>query len=188
MPTHAALLRGINVGGRNRVAMAALREVVQGLGYTQVATYIQSGNMVFTSREGDTARIADVLERAIGDHLGVRPKVIVLTREELAQVIADNPFPEETNPRCVHAVFRNGPPGTEELAAVAAAQQRAREQGSSDQARVVGSTLFLHTPDGFGRSELAAELTRVGGARTADAAGTARNWATVQKLLALCDS
>jgi uncharacterized protein (DUF1697 family) len=53
---------------------------------------------------------------------------------------------------------------------------------------VVGSTLFLHTPDGFGRSELAAELTRVGGARTADAAGTARNWATVQKLLALCGS
>ena len=90
MPTHVALLRGINVGGRNRVAMAALREVVQGLGHTQVATYIQSGNMVFTSREGDTARIADALERAIGDHLGVRPKVIVLTREELAQVIADN--------------------------------------------------------------------------------------------------
>jgi uncharacterized protein (DUF1697 family) len=70
---------------------------------------------------------------------------------------------------------------------VAAAQQRAGERGSSDQARVVGSTLFLHTPDGFGRDDLATELTRVGGARPAEVAGTARNWATVQKLLSLCD-
>jgi uncharacterized protein (DUF1697 family) len=55
VPTHVALLRGINVGGRNRVAMAALREVVEGLGHTGVATYIQSGNVVFTSEEADPA-------------------------------------------------------------------------------------------------------------------------------------
>jgi uncharacterized protein (DUF1697 family) len=91
MPTHVALLRGINVGGRNKVAMAALREVVQGLGHTEVATYIQSGNVVFTSEQGDTARLADALEAAIGERLGVRPKVVVLTRGELAQVVADNP-------------------------------------------------------------------------------------------------
>src|SRR6266487_3948114 len=58
MPTHIALLRGINVGGRNRVAMADLRKVVLGLGYTDVATYIQSGNVVFTGEEADTAMIA----------------------------------------------------------------------------------------------------------------------------------
>jgi uncharacterized protein (DUF1697 family) len=91
MPTHVALLRGINVGGRNRVAMADLREVVLGLGHTEVATYIQSGNVVFTSEEADTARIAAALERAIAKHLGVRPTVVVLTRAELAQVVADNP-------------------------------------------------------------------------------------------------
>jgi len=136
MPTHVALLRGINVGGRNRVAMADLREVVLGLGHTEVATYIQSGNVVFTSKEADTAAIAAALERAIAEHLDVRPKVIVLTRAELAQV--------------------------------------------------VGTTLFLHTPGGLGRSELAAQLTRLGGSRTAETAGTARNWATVNKLLALC--
>jgi uncharacterized protein (DUF1697 family) len=187
MPTHVALLRGINVGGRNRVAMAALREVVQSLGHTEVATYIQSGNVVFTSADADTARIAGALERAIADRLGVRPKVVVLTRDQLARVVADNPFPDESNPRHVHAVFRNEPPGPDELAAVAAAEQRARDQRSRDQARVVGGTLFLHTPDGLGRSELAAELTRVGRSRTAELAGTARNWATVQKLLALCD-
>jgi hypothetical protein len=60
----------------------------------------------------------------------------------------------------------------------AAAQQRARDEGSGDEARVVETTLFLHTPGGLGRSELAAQLTRLGGSRTAEAAGTARNWAT----------
>jgi uncharacterized protein (DUF1697 family) len=67
---------------------------------------------------------------------------------------------------------------------VAAAEERAREQGSGDQARVVGTTVYLHTPDGFGRSELAAQLAKAGSGGTAV---TARNWATVQKLLAMCD-
>lgn len=111
MPTHIALLRGITVGGRNRVAMAGLCQVVLGLGYTDVATYIQSGNVVFASEEADTAMIAAALERAIAEHLGVRPKVVVLTRAELARVVADNPFPEEPNLRWVHAIFRNGPSG-----------------------------------------------------------------------------
>ena len=68
-------------------------------------------------------------------------------------------------------------------AAVDAAQQWSRNLGSRDEAQVEGSTLYLHTPDGFGRSELAARLTRMGGGQTA---GTARNWATVRKLLAMC--
>jgi uncharacterized protein (DUF1697 family) len=68
---------------------------------------------------------------------------------------------------------------------VDAAQRQAREAGGRDEAKVVGTTLYLHTPDGYGRSELAARLTRIGGGRTA---ATARNWATVQKLLTMCDS
>jgi uncharacterized protein (DUF1697 family) len=187
MPTHVALLRGINVGGRNRVAMAALREVVRGLGHTEVATWIQSGNVVFTSAEHDPAAIAAALERAIGDQLGVRPRVVALSCLELAQVVAGNPFPGEEDPRLLHAVFWNGPLGPELLAAVAAAQQRSRELGGRDEARVVGTTLYLHTPDGLGRSELAAQLTRMGAGRAGGRAATARNWATVRKLLAMCD-
>jgi uncharacterized protein (DUF1697 family) len=79
-------------------------------------------------------------------------------------------------------------PGPDELAAVAAAQQRARDQGSDDEARVVGTTLFLHTPGGLGRSELAAQLTRLAVAPGPPRRpAPARNWATVNKLLALCD-
>ena len=69
MRTHVALLRGINVGGRNRVAMADLRHVVESLGHGDVATYIQSGNVVFASREDDTAAMAEALERSIAARL-----------------------------------------------------------------------------------------------------------------------
>jgi uncharacterized protein (DUF1697 family) len=187
VPSHVALLRGINVGGHNKVAMADLREVVTSLGHTDVATYIQSGNVVFSSGEDDTTRLADALEHRIAKRLGLRPSVVVLSREELAQVIADNPYPQETNPKRLHAVFRRHDMSRDAIAAVAAAQQRARGRGSSDEAAVVGRTLYLRTPDGLGRSELAAQLSRSGAAATADAAGTARNWATVTKLMALLD-
>jgi uncharacterized protein (DUF1697 family) len=104
--THVALLRGINVGGRNKVAMADLREIVTSLGHTDVATYIQSGNVVFTSPETDTARLAEDLEQAIAERLGVQPGVVVVSGEELRQVIGSNPYPDEASPRYLHAVFR----------------------------------------------------------------------------------
>jgi uncharacterized protein (DUF1697 family) len=184
VPTHVALLRGINLGGRNRVAMADLRELVAALGHTDVTTYIQSGNVVFTATAADPATLAADLERAIAATLGVSPRVVVLTRDELARVVRENPYPDEPNPKAVHAVFLADDPGPGLAEAVAAARQRAAEKGSGDTAELVGRTLYLHTPDGFGRSELAAQLI----ARTSrpDATGTARNWATVTTLLALC--
>nr|MDQ3990188.1 hypothetical protein [Actinomycetota bacterium] len=103
-------------------------------------------------------------------------------------VIAENPFPDEANPKCLHAVFRSEDMGPGEVAAVAAALHRAREKGSRDEAQVVGRTLFLHTPDGLGRSELAAQLARPGGALAGLASATMRNWATVHRLLALCET
>jgi uncharacterized protein (DUF1697 family) len=187
MPTHVALLRGVNVGGRNKLAMADLRKLVESLGHGDVATYIQSGNVVFTSKDSDTAAIAARLERALEETLGVRSSVVVLSRAELAEVVADNPFPDEANPKNLHAVLRGEEVGDEEAAAVAEAERRAREKGSRDQAKVVGRTVYLRTPDGFGRSELAAQLARAKPG-PGDRGGTARNWATVTKLLAMLEA
>ena len=185
MATHIALLRGINVGGHNKVAMADLREVMASLGHTGVVTYIQSGNVVFSTAETDSAALASALEQAIAEALGVAPAVVVVTREDLARAVRDNPYPGEPNPKCVHAVFyREFPPGLVE--AIAAAQQQEADRGGRDAAQLVGGTLFVHTPDGFGRSELAASL--LGRRASPAAAGTARNWSTVTKLLALCDA
>jgi len=183
MPRYVALLRGINVGGRNKVAMADLRRVVASLGHTEVATYIQSGNIVFSSPDASATSLADALEQEIARSLAVQPVVVVLSRDGLAQVIADNPFPSEANPRCLHAVFRRTEMSAEALAVIAAAQQTARAKGSQDAAVVIGQTLFLHTPGGLGRSELAAQLAR----SSAQAAGTARNWATVTQLMTMLD-
>lgn len=181
MARYLALLRGINVGGHNKVAMADLRDVAAALGHTDVATYIQSGNVVFTSTKTDAARLADELEQEIATRLGVRPAVVVVSGPELAQVIADNPFPGEPDPRYLHAVFRRDEMNKNDIAVVAAAVQRARQSGSPDDAVVVGRTMFLRTPDGLGRSELAAQLART----KVQSAGTARNWATVTKLMAM---
>ena len=186
MPTHIALLRGINVGGRNKVAMADLRAVMTSLGHADVATYIQSGNVLFSTDETDTDLLAAAIEAAIAEALDVAPRVVVVPRAELAQLTRDNPYSAETNPKAVHVVFLAGDPGPGMVESVAAAQRKAARGGSRDTAQFVGRALFLHTPDGYGRSELAELLAKAGGPTSARAAGTARNWATVTKLLALC--
>jgi uncharacterized protein (DUF1697 family) len=190
MPTHVALLRGINVGGHNKVAMADLRQVVTSLGHEDVATYIQSGNVVFSTAETDTAALAAALEEAIAAAFGVRVRVVVISRAELAQVTRDNPYSGEPNPRAVHAVFLSEPPGPDVEEGVADARRRAEQKqpGTRDAAQVIGRTIFLHVPDGFGRSELAALITSGNRVWPASLARTARNWATVTKLLAMCDA
>lgn len=186
MATHVALLRGINVGGKNKVAMADLRELVAGLGHSDVSTYIQSGNVLFTAGDGDagTGAIADEMTAAIGSKLGVKSQVIVVTKGELDGIIAATPYSDEPNPKCVHAVVFGAPGGADLLDRVESALAKSAELGSRDDARVIGRTLYLHTPDGFGRSKLAEILTRA--APKGGAAGTARNWATVLKLRELC--
>src|SRR5438034_9447267 len=93
MATHIALLRGINVGGSNKVPMADLREVVASLGHTGVSTYIQSGNVLFTAEAGaaaDASALAAGLEQAIEQSFGLRLRVVALSRAELALVMRDH--------------------------------------------------------------------------------------------------
>ena len=198
MPTHVALLRGVNNLGGKKVAMAELREVATSLGHTDVMTYIQSGNVLFTPRlsggtagtdtagRTDTAALAAELERAIAGRTGVRARAVVLSREELARCVHDNPYPGETDPRLLHAVFLPEVPGPGLAAWVADAERQVRAKGSRDEAQVLGRTVYLHTPDGYPPSELRRVLARAGGPTSAAVAGTARNWATVSKLVSLC--
>jgi uncharacterized protein (DUF1697 family) len=191
MATHVALLRGINVGGRNKVPMADLREVVTSLGHTGVTTYILSGNVLFTTGSASTGELAAALESAITDRFGIRASVVVLSRDDLARILQDNPHPDEPNPKLVHVVFLNGQPPAGLLDRIAAAQSAAAAKGSPDTVTAIGPALFLHTPDGFGNSELAQSLFRIisppAKEKRAVLAATARNWATATKLLALCD-
>jgi uncharacterized protein (DUF1697 family) len=184
MASHIALLRGINVGGQKKVPMPALREVVASLGHTGVTTYIQSGNVLFSTADADTAKLASELEHAIADRFGFSSSVVVLTRDELAQVLASNPYGDEPEPRFVHVIFLNAEPPPDLLDRMAAAQSAAAAKGSRDSVTAVGRALFLHTPDGYGTSELGKWLSNV---KSKGLTVTARNWATASKLLALCD-
>jgi uncharacterized protein (DUF1697 family) len=189
MATHVALLRGINLGGKNKVAMADLRTLVAGLGHTDVSTYIQSGNVLFTAPDDpDCAVTARVITEAIAATLGVTSPVVVVTREELAQILADNPFPGEPDPRRVHAVVLSEPPWPELEVKLDAARAKSAKAGGTDEVIAAGRTLYLHTPDGYGRSVLAEALLRVVSSPKSGATGTARNWATMTKLLELCDA
>ena len=109
---------------------------------------------------------------------------MVLTRDQLAAAVAANPYPEVIDPRRLHAVFRRTVLTPAETAAVAGAQQRAAAKGCRDEVTAIGATLYLSTPGGIGRSELAAQLARI---EKEIPPGTARNWATVTRLLALMD-
>ena len=188
MATHLALLRGINLGSRNKVPMAELREVVTSLGYTGVTTYIQSGNVLFTAPDTDPAKLASALEAAITEAFGLRVSVVVLSRDDLAQILDRNPYREEPNPKLVHVVFLNTELPPELLDRVKAAESAVTAKGSRDAVAALGPALYLHTPDGFGTSELAQAVLRIlvpSGKH--HIAATARNWSTATKLLSLCE-
>lgn len=184
MATHVALLRGVNVGGR-KLAMADLRAIVEAAGHGDVKTYIQSGNVVFTPAGGPAAsdrELAAAIEAGIEERLGMRVGVVVLSREELAQALEADPYQAEEEPRYVHFIFFAQPPDAAARKRVATVQAAVAAKGSRDEATAIGRVLYLHTPDGFGRSELAAALTK---AAKQTPVGTARNRSTVTKLLDL---
>ena len=110
--------------------------------------------------------------------------MVVLTCAELARAVADNPYPDEPDPKRVHAIFLTGTAGPAAQERLAQVRDGSGRRSGATRPQIVGRTLYLHTPDGFGRSELAKVLSRPGG----PAEGTARNWATVTKLLAMCEA
>jgi len=177
MTRFVALLRGINVGGHRKVPMARLREVLGEAGFADVATYLQSGNAVVTAPDTDPQAVASHIEQAIAAAFGFDVDVLVRSGAELDAVIAANPFAEQAaaDPTRVHASFladQLDPTTLDEL-----------EMGRFAPEKVVAGdrVLYLHLPDGIGRSKLAAALTD----RRLGTLATARNWRTVEALAGL---
>ena len=173
---HVALLRGINVGGRNRIAMAELRAICSDIGLTDVRTYIQSGNVVFRSDTG-RARLETQIEDAIGERLNLRVSVLVRSAAEWATYRSANPFPEETKrePKLVMLALSKQTPAAD-------AAERLNER-AADGERVVrtGDCLWFHFQAGSGRSKLSPTLID----RLTGSPVTTRNWLTVEKIASL---
>jgi uncharacterized protein (DUF1697 family) len=174
--TFVALLRGINVGGRNKVSMPELRSLLASLGLEDVVTYIQSGNVVFRSPTADRKRIAPRIERQIAEVFGVKATVLMRTPAELAEIADGNPFLKgEAEHSKLHVVFLGGRPAADAVARL--------DPGRSppDEFSVRGSEIYLRLPHGSGRSKLTLDYFE----RQLGLAATARNWNTLLKLLAL---
>jgi uncharacterized protein (DUF1697 family) len=174
---HIVLLRGINVGGHRRVAMADLRALLAALGYANVRTHLQSGNVVLESRDAP-ARLKRVVERGLVDELGVDVEVFVRTRDELARVIAYDPLGSIVdNPSRYLVSFLSGAPD--------AAGVMGADAGDVGPERFVvhGRELYAWHPAGVHNSKLAKLLSE----RRLGVTATARNWNTVTRLLELAD-
>ncbi|MEU3922361.1 DUF1697 domain-containing protein [Streptomyces sp. NPDC029004] len=175
---YAALLRGINVGGHKKVPMAELRELLTELGHGDVATYLQSGNAVFSSASDDEQALATALERAIQQRFGFGVDCLVRSGPYLRAVVDDCPFPAaELEGKQLHVTYFSQPVGPERLASIDAAAFLPEEFRLGDRA------LYLYAPNGLGRSKLAEALGRP--SLFKGIVATSRNWNTVVKLAEL---
>lgn len=166
----AALLRGINIGPNKRIAMADLRAIVESLGHTDVETYLQSGNVVFTLRRR-AKDLGTSLSAAIADATGHDVPVVVRTGEELARIVDANPYPVDDPTKVVVACLAH---------AVDLGDLALGDLSSylPDELTISGRELYVSVPNGQGRSKLMEALTK----RSLPTTLTVRNWRTVETL------
>ncbi|MGI9264852.1 MAG: DUF1697 domain-containing protein [Gammaproteobacteria bacterium] len=175
MNTWIALLRGINVGGHNILPMAKLRQDLESLNLTNVRTYIQSGNVVFDSTARTASTLASKISRRIEQQYGFRPHLLILKGKDFLTAIESNPFPAAvTDPKTLHFFFLAEPASGPDTRAMDDAKT------STERYKLTDSVLYLHAPDGIGRSRLAANAEKLLGVVT-----TARNFRTVDRLASM---
>ena len=180
MTAVVSLLRGVNVGGHRMIGMDALRGLYGSLGLQNVQTYIQSGNVVFTTEERNLPPLAGRISAAIEHAFGFRPDVVLRTANELREVVAGNPFATRPaiDPSKLHVTFLAGDLSAE-------ARKKVLEITTDPEELRVGSRhLYIYYPDGAGRAKLSMALVE----RTLKTPATGRNWNTVAKLLAMAET
>jgi len=173
MTRWVALLAGINVGGKTTVPMAELRAVFTGLGYREVQTYIQSGNVFFEADAKDQGQLIAAIRPALLAACGWQIEVVLRTKPELDAVLAGNPFQKrQDDPTKLLVTF---------LSAEPAPDRAARLQpppGETAELKLAGREIYVHAPDGYGKSKLSNAFI----AKVLGLAATTRNWKSVTKL------
>lgn len=166
MTSYVALLRAINVGGTGKLEMAELRKLCEGCGFTNVSTYIQSGNVVFQSKRSESS-VLKLLEQTLAERMGRPVGVLVRSAEELATVPEHNPFPDAPPSRLI-VLFLDKPVPRGALEDI--------ETPDGEQVAAHGREVFIYYPQGQGKSLLKLPFQRV---------GTGRNFNTVSKLISM---
>jgi uncharacterized protein (DUF1697 family) len=173
MSAFVALFSGINVGGSRIVRMAELRAFFEELGFAGIASYVQSGNVVFHAQEGDAASHSARIETAFEKKWGFHSRVMVRDAAWLARMVAANPYPEAAGePKTLHLYVLEREPTPEDEARLS------EKCTGPERFTVRRDAFYLHAPNGIGKSEFAGLIPR-----TLKIPGTARNWRTVLALL-----
>ena len=178
MTRFVALLRGVNVGGSRKIGMAALRASMERAGFTDVRTYLQSGNVVFGAENGSAIDHALAIAACIEQEFGFPVETLVLSCDQIAHIAASNPFlaaDSTIDERWLHASFLFEPMTAETFGA------QVLPSDAGERALLGDGAIYLLLPNGVGRSKLAAGIGRV-----LKAPMTARNWRTVTALAAMC--
>ncbi|MEU2059992.1 DUF1697 domain-containing protein [Streptomyces sp. NPDC013455] len=177
MTKHVALLRGINVGGKAKIAMKDLRDLFAAMGFEDVRTYLQSGNVVFTAAGARVpADLAASIGQRIADDLGVRAEVLLRSSASLARTLAGNPYAAlEDDPAKLHVTFLAREPTADEAARLTV------PAGETGVFTLAGDEIHLHVPDGYGRTKLDNAFIE----RRLGIPATTRNWRTVNALYEL---
>jgi uncharacterized protein (DUF1697 family) len=175
-----SMLRGVNVGGHNKIKMDALRALYESMKLREAQTYVQSGNVIFRTDERDIARLAKRIEDGIERKLGFRPDVILRTATEMREVIARNPFAKRRGiePSKLLVTFLGSDPGAE------AREKILQIKCDPEELRIEGRELYIYFPNGIGRSK----LSWAGLEKTLKTPGTARNWNSVTKMLEMAEN
>lgn len=178
MDIFIALLRGVNVGGKNILPMKELVDLLSEMGLRQVKTYIQSGNVVFRSEGTDSDKLSQDISAAIAQKFEFTPPVLTLSIEAFGQAITANPFTEvEDTPKALHLFFLASKPTSPDLDSLDAIQK------SSERFALIDSVFYLFAPEGIGRSKLAAKIEKA-----MNVPVTARNWRSVNKIMSMAEA
>jgi uncharacterized protein (DUF1697 family) len=176
--TYVALLRGINVGGKHKLPMKEVAQIFRECKCADVRTYIQSGNVVFQASRTAASSLPMLIAKKLEQRFGFMVPIILRTREEMARVVGGNPFSKAGLPEtALHVYFLAAQPSTDAVKCLDPSRS------APDEFLVVGREIYLHVPNGMGRTKLTStyfdsKLSTV---------CTARNWATVNKLLQMME-
>lgn len=179
MKTYISILRGINVSGHKMIKMDALKQLYVDLGFSNVQTYIQSGNVVFQSQSQNTNEIATQIEEKISEIFKFEVPVLVLEFEELKSIIAQNPFTKDLNKdvSSFHITFLKEIPSEENCNKIKDLQS------NNDEFLIIDKSIYLYCPNGYGNTKLNNNFLENKLKTTA----TTRNWKTVNELVKIAE-
>jgi uncharacterized protein (DUF1697 family) len=179
MKTYIAILRGINVSGHKMMKMADLTAMLNGLGFKNTKTYIQSGNVVFQSKETAPAQLQKKIEKKIAEAFGFEVPVMIIPVNEIETILKDNPFLKKKTIDLtkLHVTFLNGVYDKKITA------QLGEQKYGNDEFVATSTAIYLHCPDGYGNTKLSNTFWE----NKLKVIATTRNWKTVNELKNLAD-